>query len=124
MQYVKKNVGPTYVNEVFRKVGVSPLKKGSKFRKVRESKMKKKRLFASSREGKIRRKCLKKKRSAKNSRIQRTEGVSYHSDIGLSSVLDIPMETAVPTLCNNITEITKYKIVYFEIVYRNDRFRK
>lgn len=77
--------------------------------------MKQKRLFSSSRDGKIRRKILKAKRSSQSTSNQRREGTTYQSDIGLSSMLDIPIER-VPTVPvkSNAEKVKKFKLVFFD----------
>jgi len=111
----QKNSGHTYIDEVFKKVGVSPTHAGLKFRKIKENKVKKKRLFTSSRDGKVKRKLLKNKKSSK-SNVRRNEGVSYESNIGLSGVFNIPIDRVEPSSSSpSENEVKNFKIVFFDI---------
>ncbi|XP_066600064.1 uncharacterized protein [Prorops nasuta] len=114
----QKTLGHTYIDEIFKKIGISPTHKGLKFRKIKQEKVIKKRLLASSRDGKIRRRFLKTKKSSKNSSVQRNEGLSYQSDIGLTGILDIPIDNVELSFsgpANNEIEIKQLVIVYFDL---------
>jgi len=111
----QKNLGHSYIDNVYNKLSISPTRQGLKFRKVKENKVIKKRLLASTRYGKIRRKALKSKKTSKANNAQRTEGLTYQSNVGLSGVLDIPIDKLdSPVIDSSESEIKNFKIVYFD----------
>uniref|UniRef100_A0ABD2X083 Exonuclease domain-containing protein n=1 Tax=Trichogramma kaykai TaxID=54128 RepID=A0ABD2X083_9HYME len=60
---------------------------------------------------------MKAKRSSKSSSSQRKEGITYESNIGLSGVLDIPLDcsTASSSMNIQVQEPDNFKLVYFDV---------
>ncbi|KAL7297622.1 hypothetical protein TKK_0009293 [Trichogramma kaykai] len=110
----QKNIGNTYVDRVFTKLQLSPLKTGLSQREMKDRKMQKRKLFAAGRDGKIRRRFLKNKRASETTRKHRNEGMTYESDVGLSGVLDLPLEKIVSPIIAPFEEIKRFKLVYFD----------
>ncbi|XP_058802154.1 uncharacterized protein LOC131670510 [Phymastichus coffea] len=100
----QKNLGHEWINSVFERLTFSPVKAGIKYRIVRELKKIRKNLYASSRVGKLRKKALKIARSSKSSGQKKKEGITYRSDVGLSGVLEIPLNIPInlPRVTNAI----------------------
>ncbi|XP_058805860.1 uncharacterized protein LOC131672566 [Phymastichus coffea] len=113
-----KNIGYTYINEVYKKANFSPTKSNVTYRQIKEQKMAKKKLFEYSPAGKIKRKALKKSRASKASKNKQKEGLTYESDVGLSGILELAIETPSTSVCPTV--LTSYQFdssIEWKIMY-------
>ena len=113
----QKNLGYQYINNVYRKILISPSSKSQKYRKIRENKMKKKVLFQKTIESMKKRKENKRKRTSKDNSNERREGITYQSNMGFT-VTDVGEDIASETLIeidSSDETVKNYRIVYFDI---------
>lgn len=112
----QKNDGYIYLDNIYRRLNISPSYKKGKLRKLKDKKKIKKRLFESSYEGKKKRKMNRLKKSARAKAIDNREGISYQSNIGLSFLpQEPPDEDVFYDFDPNNQGLQNYKIVYFDI---------
>lgn len=110
----QKNLGISYVDSVFKKLGYHQSRRSILKRGVKEGARVKRRFTASLITSKKRRKALKRLSTNKNSRSTRKEGISYESGFALSKIPVI--ERSVSTnIENSVIDLQSSKVIVYDI---------
>ena len=111
----QKNIGSTYVTNVYNNLQLSPGRHTVAYRQQKDKKREIKAKLSKTIEIKKRRLYAKKMRSLNAVANQRQEGVTYESGVSLNNISEITLNVQSNKEARELKDVTKYEVVYFDI---------